>query len=94
MRQIVWIEYRYFKDILDLCEKLGKSPNVVIADIVKEYLEAPEKFAKPVEKEVVIQKIIVCPSCLAEFPSVKEFLEHIKKSEKCKEILKKMINEE
>ena len=93
VRQVVWVTDETFAKVLQLSSKLNLAPNATIARILDEYFEALEKFAREPEKEVVIQKIIVCPSCLAEFKDVKEFLEHIKKSEKCKEILKKMVEE-
>jgi len=93
VRQVVWVTDETFAKVLQLSSKLNLAPNTTIARILDEYFEAPEKFAREPEREIIVQKVVVCPSCLAEFKGVNELIEHLRASEKCRQFLLREIYE-
>jgi uncharacterized C2H2 Zn-finger protein len=81
-QQKVWLDFDVYVKVLDLSQRLGVAPNVVCSQIVAAYLKGQQEPIKEVTVEKVVErKVFACPACLAEFLSVKEFLQHLESLE-------------
>ncbi|MEM4447773.1 MAG: hypothetical protein QW461_10800 [Candidatus Jordarchaeales archaeon] len=86
-RQVVWLDLDVFMKVADMASKLGVAENVLIAEIVRRYLEKNTEPIKVIKETVPMPAGFYCPLCIRRFVRPSELLEHLRSSE-CKEKLK------
>jgi hypothetical protein len=74
-QQIVWLRSSTMARVYELAGRVGRAPNVVIAELAEMALEAMERGewqpSRPGEVKTEVKEIKVyrCPACLLEFPA-------------------------
>ncbi|MEM4469204.1 MAG: C2H2-type zinc finger protein [Candidatus Nezhaarchaeales archaeon] len=84
IQQVVWLEPLVFAKVAELSAKLNVAPNVIIAEIVKKYLESGVEPIKVVEKTVEVPVGFYCPVCLKRFTLPSDLIDHIRGNEECR----------
>lgn len=73
VRQVVWLPVSMFVKVLEKAKAEDKAINVVIAEIVSNYIDGISKEVKEITKEV---QLYVCPTCQKTFKTTDEFKSH------------------
>ncbi|MEM4846908.1 MAG: hypothetical protein QW794_04025 [Thermosphaera sp.] len=90
-KQIVWLDGATFMKVIEVSNKTGMAPNVVIAEVVKKYLNGGNNEpVKVIEKQVVTPMGFYCPFCLKSFRARNDLLDHLKFSD-CNQKLREWI---
>lgn len=90
-KQIVWLDGEVFMKVIDVSNKTGMAVNVVIAEIVRKYLNGNGEPVKVIEKQIPMPAGFYCPLCLKPFKARHEVLEHFKYSSDCNQKLKELL---